>query len=111
MMRKIAANYLFFPGHALVKNGYVEFISSQEMRIVDTEGQLRDLAGLEFYGGMLVPDYICEYTQQFREKVGLLPLLEKIFKMRGERFEKMAIIEGADLIRLEWTEQTTVRLL
>ena len=78
-MRKIAANYIVLPGFEWVKNGYVEFESSQKMKVVDTGGRIRDLAGLEFYGGVLVPEYVWENKKEFREGMLLQPLLNQIF--------------------------------
>ena len=109
-MRKVAANYLLFPGWELTKNGYVEFLSSGEMRVVDTGGKIRDLAGLEFYGGMLVPDYVRDYVHLFHPGDELLPLLRRILAERGKQFERIALIEGADLMRLVWTEKSVIRL-
>jgi hypothetical protein len=110
-MRKIAANYIVLPNSGWIKNGYVEFTSSQELRIVDTGGKIRDLAGLEFYGGILVPEYIKKEKDRFKPGVDLQPLLNQLLMKYSSNYERLAIIEGADLIRLEWTLQADVRLL
>lgn len=108
--RKIAANYIFLPGQPLVKNGYVILTSSQ-VTVVDTGGQVREIAGLEFYGGMIVPDYIIDYQAFFQSEKEMLPLLEQWFAERGNIYRKVAILEGADLRTLTWRRTARVRLL
>ena len=65
--RKIAANYIFLPGFPLVKNGYVEIPEAKEARVVEMGGQLREIEGLECYGGCVVPDYSCGSEHFFQE--------------------------------------------
>lgn len=110
-IRKIAANYIFWPGIPLVKNGYVEISASGGVRVVDTGGKMREIAGLEFYGGMIVPAYVCDYRESWRPGMGLLPFLTRLFACRGADCRRPAIIEGADLRGLVWTEKADVRLL
>ncbi len=109
--RKIAANYIFLPGFPLVKNGYVEIPDTKEVRVVEMGGQLREIEGLEFYGGCVVPDYICGCERFFQEGEKMLPVLEKLFCIQGNIFQRVAIIEGADLLGLIWQAGTRVRLL
>ena len=100
-IRKIAANYIFVPGWPLVKNGYVEISGFQGVRVVDTHGQIKEIAGLEFYGckSLLLPE------------VEILPFLERLFAQKGNVYQRVALIEGADLIRLVWKERAAIRLL
>ena len=98
-IRKIAANYIFVPGWPLVKNGYVEI------------GQIKEIAGLEFYGGMIVPDYVCACKSLLLPEVEILPFLERLFAQKGNVYQRVALIEGADLIRLVWKERAAIRLL
>ena len=51
-MRKIAANYICLPGFPLVKNGYVILEQGWVKDVVDTGGRIREIQGLEFYGGL-----------------------------------------------------------
>ena len=108
--RKIAANYLFLPGYPLIKNGYV-VLTPSERTVVDTGGQLREIAGLEFYGGMLVPDYVVEYQASFQPGIEILPLLEQWFAERGNSWQRVAVLEGADLKIFTWRRGARVRLL
>ncbi|MDE7375016.1 MAG: hypothetical protein K2M86_06815 [Odoribacter sp.] len=110
-VRKVAANYIFLPGAPLVKNGYVEVSALRGMRVVDTQGEIREIPGLEFYGGMIVPDYVCEHKHEWLPGMEMLPFLERLYARRGDVFRKIAIIEGADLRRLVWQEKADVRLL
>ena len=108
--RKIAANYIFLPEHPLVKNGYV-ILTPSLVTLVDTGGQLKEIAGLEFYGGMIVPDYVVDYQSAFQPEKEMLPLLEQWFAERGNIYHKVAILEGADLKNLIWSRTARVRLL
>lgn len=111
MKRKIAANYIFLPGFRLVKNGYVVWEDGQGVEVVDTGGQIREIQGLEFYGGMIVPDFICEYTGSWQVGEDLLALLEKIYSEAPGKKYRLAVIEGADLRTLKWKEGGKVGLL
>ena len=57
-MRKIAANYICLPGFPLVKNGYVILEQGRVKDVVDTGGRIREIQGLEFYGGLIVAAYV-----------------------------------------------------
>jgi len=67
-MRKIAANYICLPGFPLVKNGYVILEQGRVKDVVDTGGRIREIQGLEFYGGLIVE--ICFYPGWTRSIVG-----------------------------------------
>lgn len=108
-VRKIAANYIYWPGEALVKNGYVE-VSASGVKVVATGGQIKEIAGLEFYGGLIVPDYICGCEGKFVPGEELLPALNDLAR-KGKTSVRLAIIEGADLRALTWKEGARIRLL
>lgn len=110
-VRKIAANYIYLPGFPLVKNGYVVLGGTMVPEVVDTGGRMKEIAGLEFYGGMIVPDYIVEYQACFRPGGEILPLLEQCFAERGNICHRVAILEGADLKTFTWRPGARVRLL
>ena len=61
-MRKIAANYICLPGFPLVKNGYVILEQGRVKDVVDTGGRIREIQGLEFYGGLIVAAYVAAYA-------------------------------------------------
>ena len=41
----------------------------------------------------------------------MLPLLERWFAERGNHFEQVALVEGADLLHLTWSDAAKIRLL
>ncbi len=110
-MRKIAANYIFLPGFPLVKNGYVIFGEGLETEVRDTGGQIHELAGLEFYGGMIVSGYVCRHTERFMPGSPLLPVLEELYLEYGKDERRLAVVEGAELRKLIWTTDSRVRYL
>lgn len=109
-MRKVAANYICLPGKPLVKNGYVVLKEGMPVEVVDTGGVVTEIAGLEFYGGMLVADYICGKEGCFAAGEPLADVLGRLYG-EGGRVCGIAIIEGADLRRLEWKTGARVRKL
>ena len=66
-MRKIAANYICLPGFPLVKNGYVILEQGRVKDVVDTGGRIREIQGLEFYGGLIVAAYVAAYQGRLEE--------------------------------------------
>ena len=69
-MRKIAANYICLPGFPLVKNGYVILEQGRVKDVVDTGGRIREIQGLEFYGGLIVAAYVAAYQERLEEGAG-----------------------------------------
>lgn len=74
-MRKIAANYICLPGFPLVKNGYVILEQGRVKDVVDTGGRIREIQGLEFYGGLIVAAYVAAYQGRLEEGDLLLALV------------------------------------
>jgi len=55
-MRKIAANIIFPITSEPVKNGYLLIDDDNTLiKVVDTQGEINEIAGLEYYSGILVP--------------------------------------------------------
>ena len=79
--------------------------------VVDTGGVVRDLAGLEFYGGMIVADYVGEQLAAREEGESLLVCLEGLYREHAGRAYRPAVLEGADLRRLVWTKTARLRKL
>ena len=98
-MRKIAANYICLPGFPFVKNGYVILEQGRVKDVVDTGGRIREIQGLEAYQGRL------------EEGDLLLPWLDEIYRRGGKEYQGVGIWEGADLLKLTWTNKTKFRLL
>lgn len=111
MIRRIASNYIYLPGHDLVKYGYVEFGEQREVKVIDTGGQMYEIAGLEFYGGLIVPGYVCTEVGLFQNDSALLSTLDYLYARNNEPFYQVAIIEGADLRELTWKPGARIRLL
>ena len=110
-MRKIAANYICLPGFPLVKNGYVILEQGRVKDVVDTGGRIREIQGLEFYGGLIVAAYVAAYQGRLEEGDLLLPWLDEIYRRGGKEYQGVGIWEGADLLKLTWTNKTKFRLL
>lgn len=108
-MRKIAANYIFLPGFPLVKNGYIELDGVQVCRVIDTGGEMKEIAGLEFYGGMIVPSYVV--IPESDKPLELLVWLEELYRCRGKEYNGLNIIEGADLVQFRLLKNSRVRIL
>lgn len=112
MRRKIAANYIFLPGFPLVKNGYAVCEDGHLTDVVDTGGQIKEIQGLEFYGGMIVPDFVSKYITRFHPGESLLVVLDEIYSEAAAKgFYPPAIIEGADLQGLKWKDGGKIRAL
>ena len=110
-MRKIAANYICLPGFPLVKNGYVILEQGRVKDVVDTGGRIREIQGLEFYGGLIVAAYVAAYQGRLEEGDLILPWLDEIYRRGGKEYQGVGIWEGADLLKLTWTNKTKFRLL
>lgn len=111
MRRKIAANYIFLPGFPLVKNGYAVCEDGHLTDVVDTGGQIKEIQGLEFYGGMIVPDFVSKYITRFYPGESLLVVLDGIYSEVAKGFYTPAIIEGVDLKELKWRDGGKIRAL
>ena len=95
-MRKIAANYICLPGFPLVKNGYVILEQGRVKDVVDTGGRIREIQGLEFYGGLIVAAYVAAYQERLEEGDLLLPCWTRSTvgeekSIRGWEFGKVPI--------------------
>lgn len=110
LVRKIAANYIYLPDMALVKNGYV-ILSKNKIEVVDTGEKITEIAGLEFYGGLIVPDFVQQYVDRFQINAKILPVLDRIYLEHRVDFNRIAIIEKVDLRELNWKRSAVVRLL
>ena len=106
-MRKIAANYILLPGFEFVKNGYVVLKDGMVVDVVNTGGELREIPGLEFYGGMLVDDLVRQHIVWSRGG----PIREKILQLYRENKacgNGLALIQGADFSHFIWTPESRI---
>lgn len=109
--RKIAANYIYLPGNALVKNGYIVIEENRIIEVKDTEGKIYETEGLEFYGGLIVPDYFLKYAGTLQEGDRLTVALDRCYETEEGGAFGPAIIEGADLRSMVWRQGAAVRKL
>lgn len=117
-MRKIASNYIFLPGYPLVRYGYVvlegrEVKEVKEVKeVVDAGGVMRETAGVEFYGGMVVAPFLLE-RERYRWRAGdsLLSFLAECYRSREGAGEGLALLQGADWQRMVFREETVIERL
>ena len=106
-MRKIAANYILLPGFEFVKNGYVVLKDGKVVDVVNTGGEIREIPGLEFYGGMIVDARVRQHIQWVPGD----PIREKIFQLYRESEvcgNGLALIQGADFTRFIWMPESRI---
>ncbi len=58
-MRKLTANYIFTLDGKPLKNGIITVDNSGKIiDIIDTNGEIKEIAGLEYYNGVIVPGFV-----------------------------------------------------
>ena len=107
-MRKIAANYILLPGFELIRNGYVVLENERVTDVVDTGGVIKEIPCLEFYGGMLVADFVREEIA-WQEGDNILEKVKDCYS--GRDGTGLAIIQGADFSRFLWAKDTRISRL
>lgn len=110
-MRKIAANYIFLPGFPVVKNGYVVLEGKRIEEVVDTGGVIREIPGLEFYGGMLVAGYLAGMRSADKQGMKILPFLEEQYQKQYGECSGLALVKGADLRGMVFLKDTVIERL
>ena len=55
--------------------------------------------------------FMVDYQERLEEGDLLLPWLDEIYRRGGEEYQGVGIWEGADLLKLTWTNKTKFRLL
>lgn len=110
-MRKIAANYIYLPGYPLVKNGYVVLDGDEVKEVVDTGGTIREIQGLEFYGGMLVAGCCAGMSAGEKKGEKLLPCLDRMYAGMEKGGRGIALIRKADLSALVFKTETVIERL
>lgn len=105
-MKKISATYIFPGNQPLLKNGIL--ICDDDgtvVDLIDTDGQLREEAGLEHYNGVLVPGFVNAHCHlelshlkgKIPEKTGLGGFLGAINYLRNLEVENQdGAMENAD---------------
>lgn len=110
-VRKIASNYVFLPGYPLLKNGYVVLEESQIVDVVDRGGYIREIQGLEFYGGMLLAGFVAESRIHYPESGSLIDFFEKLYADSPDTKQGLSLLKGADLRRLVFQPGTMIERL
>ncbi len=107
-MRKIAANYIITNAGQKLKDSYLE-ISDEGVitNIVNTKGALREVAGLEFYNGVLIPGFVNAHTHlelaylkgQIPTQGGLPNFIQSVreLRLKTSQTERLEAIRQADL--------------
>lgn len=90
-MRKISANYIFPISGAPLKNGIIVLDSNNVITdIIDTGGNLKEIANLEYYNGILIPGFVNSHCHielshlkgKFQEKTGLPNFISQVNSQR-----------------------------
>lgn len=79
--------------------------------VVDTGGELREIHGLEFYGGMIVSAALLEKRGTWKAGQPLLAFLTECYGGSDESVTGLAIIKGADWKRMVFCEGTVIERL
>lgn len=111
MMRKIAANYILLPGYPLVKNGYVTLEGRKVIDVVDTGSRIREIQGLEFYGGFIVSALLLEKARAWQPGKEILPCIELLYADITLSPEGLALVQGIDYTRFCWTAKASITSL
>ena len=98
-MRKISATYIFPVNRAPLKNGILMYEDDGTiLDLVETGGKLEEIAGLEYYSGILVPGFVNAHCHlelshlkgKIPEKAGIGGFVGAINRLRNEDLENVA---------------------
>ncbi|MDR2131326.1 MAG: hypothetical protein LBP56_09235 [Odoribacteraceae bacterium] len=107
--REIGAHYIWLPGHPLLKNGHVLWRENEEPLVVETTGVTREREGLEFYGGMIVADFVREALLDWQPGDSLLERIAGVYLLPGRGVTRgLALVQGADWKGFSWTRRTII---
>lgn len=110
-MRKIGANYIFLPGFPLVKNGYLLWDNGEVTDVVNTGGGVKEIQGLEFYGGLIVAGYVKGMRERLKAGEDIVSVLNELYQEKGYDYQSLALVEGADLLNRIFRENITIQIL
>lgn len=112
-MRKITANYIYSPDTGFLKFGIIEIDDRAcIIEIVDTNGCIKEIQGLEFYSGLVVtgrienPEFLKLKEQQ---DLRLNVLLENILATKQN--EGLTILHDVDLTNFLIKSTSSVEIL
>ena len=101
-MRKLSAHYIFTGTGIVLEKGIIILSDDGTVAdIIDTKGELEEMAGVEFYSGVLVPGFVNAHCHLelshlqgiFPEKTGLPRFLKNVVEHRNS--EENKVIEAA----------------
>lgn len=107
-MRKIAANCIYLPDFPFVRNGYVILDGGSVLDVVDTGGTIREIPGLEFYGGMIVDAGLSGIALRHLAGEDIIAFLDRAYKKDTSPGDGIAILLRADLTELRFTEFSAI---
>ena len=102
MMRKLSAHYIILGTGAILKKGIIILTNDGIVAdIIDTNGELDEMAGVEFYSGVLMPGFVNAHCHLelshlrgiFPEKTGLSGFLKNVIEHRNP--DENRVIEEA----------------
>ncbi len=114
-MRKISANYIFPVSGKTLKYGILVLDDRNKIvDLIDTGGNLRESAGLEYYNGILVPGFINSHCHlelshlrgKVDKKKGLPAFLSDVVSLRTA--DKTEILKNAKTAHAEMTDNGIV---
>jgi aminodeoxyfutalosine deaminase len=101
-MRKLSANYIF-DGYKLLKNSILVLDSGNSVvELINTEGDLREQAGVEFYNGIICPGFVNSHCHlelshlhnQIVEGIGLDNFVRKVVTLRN--FPQQEVLDNIE---------------
>ncbi len=112
-MRKLTANYIYSCNSGFLKYGIIILDDKNSViEIINTNGIMKEIEGLEFYSGLLVSGRIerLELSGQSRsEELSIEMLLDTL--LRDKPSVGVTLIEDADLINFKIKTSARLRII
>lgn len=97
-MRKIAANLIFPITSEPVKNGHLLIDDDDTLiKVVNTRGKLNEIAGLEYYSGILIPGLLFANDNNSESPL-LLKLLQNDYKNEDSKAARYLWSRGVEAV-------------
>lgn len=97
-MRKLSAHYIFTGTGAVLEKGIIYLTDEGVVAdIIDTRGELKEMAGVEFFSGVITPGFVNAHCHLelshlhsvFPEKTGLSGFLKNVYEHRNTDEERV----------------------
>lgn len=96
-MRKIAANLIFPITSEPVKNGHLLIDDDDTLiKVVNTQGELNEIAGLEYYSGILIPGLL--FANENNENPIILNYLQNDYKNEHSKAARYLWSRGVEAV-------------